>query len=72
MLRRTPLIRPRPFYNTRHSYSSFLISIGAKTALASSQTGNSIRALEKHYAKYIPEADGGRDFVESTIFKSET
>ena len=72
LLRRAPLIRPRPFYNTRHSYSSFLITIGAKPAFVSSQTGDSIRTLEKHYAKYIPEADGGREFVERTILNSET
>jgi len=31
-------IRPRPFYNTRHSYSSFLVSIGARSAFVSAQT----------------------------------
>jgi integrase len=53
MLRRLT-IRPRPFYNTRHSYISFLLSIGAKSAFVSSQTGDSIRTLENHYAKYLP------------------
>ena len=72
MLRRAPLIRPRPFYNTRHSYSSFLITIGAKPVFVSSQTGDSIRTLEKHCVKAIPEADGRREFVERTILNSET
>jgi integrase len=50
-------IQPRPFYNTRHSYVSFLYSIGAKSGFISSQTGDSIKTLETHYAKYIPQAD---------------
>jgi integrase len=71
MLRRLN-IRPRPFYNTRHSYVSFLISIGAKSAFVSSQTGDSIRTLEAHYARYLPEADTGREIVETSIRQSET
>ena len=71
MLRRLN-IRPRPFYNTRHSYVSFLLSIGAKSAFVSSQTGDSIRTLETHYAKYVPGADTGRDIIETVIRESET
>ncbi len=33
-------IRPRPFYNTRHSYASFMLSIGAKMNFISAQTGD--------------------------------
>jgi integrase len=65
-------IRPRPFYNTRHSYVSFLYSIGAKSGFISSQTGDSIKTLESDYAKYIREADDNRDFVENQIQKSAT
>ena len=65
-------IRPRPFYNTRHSYVSFLYSIGAKSGFISSQTGDSIKTLESDYAKYIREADDNRDFVEEQIQKSAT
>ncbi|HSK29581.1 MAG TPA: hypothetical protein VLA17_06415, partial [Candidatus Limnocylindria bacterium] len=57
-------VRPRPFYNTRHTYVSFLYSIGTKSGFISSQTGDSIRTLETDYARYIREADSGRDFVE--------
>ena len=71
MLRRLK-IRPRPFYNTRHSYVSFLYSIGAKSGFISSQTGDSIKTLETDYAKYIKEADDNRDFVENQIQKSAT
>ena len=65
-------IRSRPFYNTRHSYVSFLYSIGAKSGFISSQTGDSIKTLETDYAKYIKEADDNRDFVENQIQKSAT
>jgi integrase len=65
-------IRPRPFYNTRHSYVSFLYSIGAKSGFISSQTGDSMKTLESDYAKYIREADDNRDFVEKQIQKSAT
>src|SRR5262245_10772265 len=65
-------IRPRPFYNTRHSYTSFMLSSGVKLAFVSAQTGDSIKTLESHYTKYIPEADTSRDAVEKLITKSET
>ena len=65
-------ITPRPFYNTRHTYVSFLYSIGAKSGFISSQTGDSIKTLERDYAKYIKEADDNRDFVEQQIQKSAT
>jgi len=63
-------IRPRPFYNTRHSYTSFLVSIGARSGFISAQTGDSIKTLEEHYAKYLPDADSMRDLVESSIQES--
>ena len=69
---RAKKIRLRPFSNTRHSYVSFLYSIGAKSGFISSQTGDSIKTLETDYAKYIREADFGRDFVEQQIEKSAT
>jgi integrase len=65
-------IRPRPFYNTRHTYVSFLYSIGARSGFISSQTGDSIKTLETDYARYIKEADDNRDFVENQIQKSAT
>lgn len=65
-------IRPRPFYNTGHTYVSFLYSIGARSGFISSQIGDSIKTLEKDYAEYIKEADGSRDFVENQIQKSAT
>ncbi|MGH7788584.1 MAG: Arm DNA-binding domain-containing protein [Candidatus Binatia bacterium] len=50
-------VRERPFYNTRHSYISYMLSIGKKLAFVSEQTGHGIRTLEKHYKKYLPQDD---------------
>lgn len=50
-------IRERPFYNTRHSYISYMLSIGKRLALVSAQTGHSIRTLEMYYKKYLPQDD---------------
>ena len=46
MLRGHKNTRPRPFYNTRHTYVSFLYSIGARAGFIFSQTGDSIKTLE--------------------------
>ncbi|HEV8720985.1 MAG TPA: hypothetical protein VGW77_10140 [Candidatus Binatia bacterium] len=69
---RAKKIRPRPFYNTRHSYVSFMYTIGARSGFISSQTGDSIKTLETDYAKYIEEADTNRDFIENQIQKNTT
>lgn len=53
-------IRPRDFYNTRHSYASFMLSIGARMNFISAQTGDSEETLRKHYAKYIEGIDPQR------------
>jgi integrase len=65
-------ISPRPFYNTRHSYTSFMLSSGAKSAFVSAQTADSIKTLEAHYAKYIPDTDMGAKMVEKNILESVT
>jgi integrase len=65
-------IRQRPFKNTRHSYVSFLYSIGASPGFLSKQTGDSTKTLEANYAKYLAGADSTRDFVEDQIRKSGT
>ena len=56
----------------RHTYVSFLYSIGASSGFISKQTGDSIRTLETDYAKYIEDADSRRDFVEAEIQRSAT
>jgi integrase len=70
MLRRLN-IRPRPFYNTRHSYASFMLSIGARVAFVAAQIGDSTKTVETNYAKYLPEADFSRQMIEGSIAKSE-
>ena len=64
-------IRPRPFYNTRHSYASFMLSIGVKMAFVSAQTGDKEAMLRKHYARYLEELDPDRNWIEAAIRQSE-
>jgi hypothetical protein len=64
-------IRPRPFYNTRHSYASFMLSIGTKMNFISAQTGDREETLKKHYAKYLEGIDPQREWIEDQIRKSE-
>jgi hypothetical protein len=66
----TPSTTPSTLLNTRHSYISFLFSIGARSTFISTQTGDSIKTLETHYVKYIPDADSMRDLVEERIRES--
>ena len=63
-------IRPRPLYNTRHSYVSFMLSCGHSAIYVSKQTGDSIKTLEANYARYLPEVDTRRDAIEAEIRKS--
>jgi integrase len=56
MLRRLK-IRQRPFYNTRHTYISYMLEIGAKPLWAARQTGTSLDMIEKHYGKAKIVAD---------------
>jgi integrase len=63
-------IRPRPFYNTRHSYASFMLSIGVKMAFVSAQTGDKEATLRKHYARYLEEIDPDRNWIEAAIRQS--
>ena len=42
-------IRPRPFYNCRHTYISMLLAAGAKPLFVCRQTGTSLEMIEKHY-----------------------
>lgn len=42
-------IRERPFYNTRHTYISTLLAIGAKPLFVCRQTRTSLEMIERHY-----------------------
>jgi hypothetical protein len=50
-------VRPRPFYNTRHTYISYMLELGAKPLWVARQTGTSLDMIEKHYghAKVVAE-----------------
>ena len=65
MLRRLG-IRPRPFYNTRHTYISYAISLGTKLATVCAQTGTSPAMIKKHYGRYMPQA-GDFDLIEAAL-----
>src|SRR5262245_58339111 len=65
MLRRLG-IRPRPFYNTRHTYISYAISLGTKLATVCTQTGTSPAMIDQHYGRYMPQA-GDYDLIEAAL-----
>jgi hypothetical protein len=44
-------IRPRPFYNTCHTYISYMLQIGGKPLWVARQTGTSLDMIEHHYGK---------------------
>jgi integrase len=46
-------IRPRPFYNTRHTFISVALTIGCNQKRIAEQTGTSMAMIEEHYGKYI-------------------
>jgi hypothetical protein len=50
-------IRPRPFYNCRHTYISMLLDAGAKPLFVCRQTGTSLEMIEKHYCDARVDAD---------------
>ena len=45
---RAASIRPRPFYNARHTYISFLLAAGAKPLFVCRQAGTSLEMIERH------------------------
>jgi hypothetical protein len=60
-------IRPRPFYNTRHTFISVALTLGYNQKWIAEQTGTSIAMLQENYGKYIRD-DGDallRAYVES-------
>jgi len=46
-------IRPRPFYNTRHTYISVALTLGCKIKWVAEQCGTSVAMIEENYGKYI-------------------
>jgi len=50
-------VRPRPFYNTRHTYITTLLEAAAKPLFVCRQTGTSLAMIERHYGKSRTDAD---------------
>ena len=46
-------IRPRPFYNTRHTFISVALTLGCNPKWIAEQTGTSLAMIENNYGKYI-------------------
>jgi integrase len=46
-------IRPRPFYNTRHTFISVALTIGCNQKWIAEQTGTSVAMIQEHYGKFI-------------------
>ncbi len=53
-------IAPRRAYCTRHTFATTLLAHGARVAYVSSQMGHTSPSMvEKTYAKWLPDGDGG-------------
>ena len=53
-------IAPRRAYCTRHTFATTLLAHGARMAYVSSQMGHTSPSMvEKTYARWIPDGDGG-------------
>lgn len=62
-------IRHRPAYNTRHTYATMLLMAGVNPYLVSKQLGHaSLEMTLKVYAKWIKEADQGREMAKLSTF----
>src|SRR5207245_10107911 len=46
-------IRPRPFYNLRHSFISIALTLGTNPKWLAEQTGTSLTMIQEHYGKYV-------------------
>ena len=50
-------IRVRPFYNARHTYITYLLSLGTSPLFVARQTGTSLEMIETHYGGITAVAD---------------
>jgi integrase len=48
-------IRPRPFYNCRHTFISVALSLGVNVKWLCEQTGTSVQMIQQHYGRYLRE-----------------
>ena len=59
-------IRPRSFYNTRHTFISLALTAGENIKAISEQCGTSIQMIEQHYGRYMRN-DFGRAMLKETL-----
>ena len=71
MLRRLQ-IRPRPFYNTRHTYISYMVAIGANPLFIVRQTGTSLQMIEDHYGSVRVIADELDELITTAANRNPT
>jgi len=53
-------IRPRPFYNLRHTFISVALTIGCNQKWIAEQAGTSIAMIQEHYGRYIRDDGDSR------------
>jgi integrase len=58
-------IRPRPFYNTRHTFISVALTLGCNPKWIAEQTGTSLTMIQQSYGKYI--RDDGDAFLKAYV-----
>ncbi len=63
-------IRPRPFYNTRHTYISVALTLGCNQKWIAEQTGTSIAMIQEHYGKFI--RDDGDTLLRAYVEDADT
>ena len=51
-------IRPRPFYNCRHTFISVACASGVNLKWLAGHCGTSVEMIERHYAKWLGSSDG--------------
>lgn len=54
-------IRPRPAYNTRHTYATIMLMSGLNVAFVASQLGHSLPMMMKRYARWV---NNEKDLIE--------
>jgi integrase len=63
-------IRPRPFYNTRHTYISVALTLGCNQKWIAEQTGTSIVMIQQNYGRYI--RDDGDALLRAYVERPKT
>jgi integrase len=58
-------IRPRSFYNARHTHISVALTLGCNPKWVAEQTGTSLAMIQKSYGRYI--RDDGADLLKAYV-----